>query len=154
MATASTTMAETSIKVIKFSGRKQDWIPWQVKHLARASRKGYREVLEGTEKVPTKREEELLDATKEDDKVKIKTVARNKEAYSDLILSMDDGTSHGNVAFDIVRQAFSTDYPSGNAAEAMARLKKWYAPESAPELARLQKIFFGTRQKRRQNPDL
>jgi hypothetical protein len=83
-------MAETSIKVIKFSGKKQDWITWQVKHLARASRKGYRDVLDGTLKIPTATEEALLDPSKDTDKIKL--VAKNKEAYSDLVLSMMDGT--------------------------------------------------------------
>jgi hypothetical protein len=109
-------------------------------------------VLEGTEKVPTKAEEALLGTTK--DANKIKTIAKNKEAYSDLILSMMDGTPHGNVALDIVRQAVSADYPNGDAADEMARLKKRYQPQSAPELVRLHKFFYGTRQKRRQDTDL
>jgi hypothetical protein len=108
-------------------------------------------VLEGSEKVPSKTEEALLDATKDADK--IKTVAKNKEACSDLILSMMDGTTHGNVAFDIVRQAVSADYPNGDAADVMARLNKKYQPETAPELARLSMIFYGARQRRRQDPD-
>jgi hypothetical protein len=145
-------MAETSIKVIKFSGKKQDWITWQGKHLARVARKGYREVFEGTEIVPTISEEASLDPTNDGDKNKL--VADNKEADSDLILSMMDGTPHGNVAFDIVRQAVSADYPNGDAADAMARLKKRYQPETASELARLHKLFQRTRQKRRQDPDL
>jgi hypothetical protein len=117
-------MAETSIKVIKFSGKNQDWITWQVKHLARASRKGYRDVLDGTVKIPTVTEEASLDPTNDADKIKL--VAKNKEAYSDLILSMMDGTPHGNVAFEIVRQAVSADYPNGDAADAMTRLKERY----------------------------
>jgi gag-polypeptide of LTR copia-type len=67
---------------------------------------------------------------------------------------MMDGAPHGNVAFDIVRQAVSVDYPNGDAVDLMARLKKRYQPETAPELARLHKIFYGTRQKRRQDTDL
>lgn len=106
-------------------------------------------------KIPTASEEVLLDPTVSDDAVKLKIAAKNEEAYSDLILSMMYGTPHGNVAFDIVRQAVSKpDYPNGNAEDAMARLKKRYQPDTAPELARLHKLFYGTRQKRNQDPDL
>ena len=149
---ATSTMAETSIKVIKFSGKRQDWIPWQVQHLARATRKWQREVLEGSVTIPTKTEEENLDPNVEADKEELKKAQKNKEAYSDLILSMNYGTPHGNVAFNIVRQAVTADeYPNGNAAEAFARLKKKYNPETAPELAQLHKIFFGAKQKRSQD---
>jgi hypothetical protein len=48
----------------------------------------------------------------------------------------------------------SADYPSGDSADAMARLKKRYQPDTAPELARLQSKFYGTRQKGRQDPDI
>jgi hypothetical protein len=106
----------------KFSGRKQDCITWHITHLAREARKGYREVLDGTVKIQTISEKASLDPTNDADKIKL--VAKNKEAYSDLILSMMDGTPHGNVAFDIVRQAVSADYPNGDAGDAMARLKK------------------------------
>lgn len=128
-------MTETSIKVIKFSGKRQDWIAWQVKHLARATKKGHRGVLDGSIVIPTKAEEELFDPTVEADKLELKKCQLNIDAYSDLILSMQDGTPHGNIAFNIVRQAVTDEYPNGNAAEAFTRLKKKYNPETAPELA-------------------
>lgn len=106
-------------------------------------------IIDGTDKIPTATEEAALDPS-----VKIKTATNNKEAYSDLILSMMYGTPHGNVAFDIVRQAVSTDYPNGNAADAISLLKKRYQPDTAPELARLHKLFYGTRQKKNQDPDI
>ena len=148
-------MTETSVKVIKFSGKRQDWIAWHVKHLARATKKGHREVLLGNVVIPTKAEEEQLDPTVEADKLELKKVQLNIDAYSDLILSMEDGTPHGNIAFNIVRQAVMVDeYPNGNAAEAFARLKRKYNPETAPELARLHKLFHGTKQNKNQDPDL
>ena len=58
----TSTMTETSIKVIKFSGKRQDWIPWQVQHLARATKKGHRGVLDGSVIIPTKTEEDQLDS--------------------------------------------------------------------------------------------
>ena len=67
---------------------------------------------------------------------------------------MQYGTPHGNIAFNIVRQAVTDEHPNGNAAEAFARLKKKYNPETAPELARLHKLFYGTKQKKNQDPNL
>jgi hypothetical protein len=147
-------MTETSIKVVKFSRKKQDWIQWQVQHLARAMKKGYRDVLTGIEKIPKKAEEAALDKTKAQDAALLKIAEKNKDVYSDLLLSMSFGTPHGSVAFDIVRQATSADYPESNTANAMARLKKRYQPDTAPELARLHKLFYGTKQKKKQDPDL
>ena len=40
-------MAETSIKVILFSGAKKDWSAWEEKFLSRATRRGYRDILLG-----------------------------------------------------------------------------------------------------------
>ena len=112
-------------------------------------------MLEGTIIIPTRTEESKLDPTVDADKEELKKVQKNKDAYSDLILSMNYGTPHGNVAFNIVRQAVTQDeYPNGHAGEAFAKLKKKYNPDSAPELARLHKLFYGARQKRSQDPDL
>ena len=47
-----TEAAETSIKVISFSGAKKDWEIWKYKFLARASRKGYKDLLTGKEAIP------------------------------------------------------------------------------------------------------
>ena len=40
---------ETTIKVLPFSGKTEDW-PWSEKFLARGGRKGYKGVLQGTVK--------------------------------------------------------------------------------------------------------
>ena len=42
----------TSIKVIPFSGKAVDWPVWSEKFLARARRKGYKNILLGKEVVP------------------------------------------------------------------------------------------------------
>ncbi len=44
-------MTEDSIKIIKFSGKQEDYTYWAEKFLARASIKGYDEILEGTVEV-------------------------------------------------------------------------------------------------------
>ncbi len=57
---------EKSIRVIKFSGKEDDWKYWSVKFLARADLHGFGELLIGEEKLPTKSEfalAEILDPT-------------------------------------------------------------------------------------------
>jgi len=55
---------ENSLKVIAFSGKKEDWKFWEVKFLARARRKGFREILLGTVTIP--HDDEKFDLTKPD----------------------------------------------------------------------------------------
>ena len=85
----NSTMTETSVKVIKFNGKRQDWITWMTQHLARATKKGYRGILDGTIVVPTKTEAKALDANDAADAVELKKVVFNSDAYSDLVLSME-----------------------------------------------------------------
>ena len=150
----TSTMAETSVKVIKYSGKRQDWIPWMTQHLARATMRGHRGILDGTVLVPTKTVAAGLDATDPIEALELKKLMLNVDAYSDLVLSMAYGTPQGNIAFDIVRQSVSDEYPDGNAREAFMKLKRKYQPETAPELARLHKLFFGTKHKKRQDPEI
>ena len=43
---------ETSIKVIPFSGKKKDWVTWNEKFMARAKRRGYKDLLLGKADIP------------------------------------------------------------------------------------------------------
>ena len=43
---------ETSIRVIQFSGKTKDWPVWEEKFLAKAKRKGFKDVLLGKYKIP------------------------------------------------------------------------------------------------------
>ncbi len=45
---------EKSIHVIKFSGLHNDWKYWLHKFLARASKRSYRQILDGTSTISTK----------------------------------------------------------------------------------------------------
>jgi len=44
---------EKNLKVIVFGGKQEDWKFWEMKFLARARRKGVREILLGTVKILT-----------------------------------------------------------------------------------------------------
>ena len=58
-----------SIKVISFTGKKKDWEAWEEKFLAKAKRKGYKDILLGKQEIPLDSKD--LDPSKDDDKVKI-----------------------------------------------------------------------------------
>ena len=55
---------EKSIKVIEFTGT--DFKIWSKKFVARANRKGYKGLLEGTEPIPTKSEYEAVESESND----------------------------------------------------------------------------------------
>jgi hypothetical protein len=58
-------MADTtvSIRVIPFTGKKEDWPIWSVKFLAPARCKGYRDVLLGKDITPSDADEPAATAT-------------------------------------------------------------------------------------------
>ena len=54
-------VGETSIRVVIFSGKKDDWESWKEKFSVRASIKGYEEILTGDEKVPATHESDFIE---------------------------------------------------------------------------------------------
>jgi hypothetical protein len=98
-----------SIKIIPFSGKKADWTAWSEKFLARARRRGYKEYLEGTERIPTDAEKPADTET-----ATVKEVYKGKRdlnelAYEDLVLCIDTTTPDGRVAFACVRGSKTND---------------------------------------------
>ena len=136
-----------SLKLITFSGKKRDWDAWEEKFLAKAKRKGYKELLQGKLTIPV--DSDVLDSDDDEDKEKIEIQEKNELAYGELILSMDTRESAGKVAFNIVRRSKSKDYPDGNAEVAWKGLKRKYAPTTAPSLAKLHKQFYGAKLKKK-----
>ena len=59
----------------------------------------------------------------------------------------------GKVAFSLVRASKSMEYPDGNIAVAWMRLKKKYAPTTAPTLAKYHKMFYGAKLRQGSDPD-
>ncbi len=141
-----------SMKVITFSGKKRDWDAWEEKFLAKAKRKGYKELLQGKLTIPV--DSDVLDLDGDEDKEKIDIQEKNELAYGELILSMDTRESAGKVAFSIVRQSKSKDYPDGNAKVAWKDLRRKYAPTTVPSLAKLHKQFYGAKLKKKADPDI
>ena len=139
---------ETSIKVVTFSGRKKDWPMWEEKFLARASHRGYKMVLtEDSVAIPKPDETGL---TPEQEKVK----KLNEKAYMDLILSMNTDQSGGSVAFNIIKSTKKGDYKEGNARLAWKKLKKKYAPTTAPSLMRMSELYANANLRKGSDPDV
>jgi hypothetical protein len=93
----------STIRVIPFYGKSEEWLTWSEKFLAKARRYGYKDLLLGMVKVP--RTDEDYDMESEAGK-KLTIAADMKElAYTVLILSIDDKTSSEKVAFNLVKSA-------------------------------------------------
>jgi hypothetical protein len=88
----------STIRVIPFYGKSQEWPTWSEKFLAKARRYGFKDVLLG--KVRT---DEDYDMESEERKKLTIAADMNELAYTELILLIDDKTSSGKVAFNLVR---------------------------------------------------
>ena len=128
------TSIEKAIRVISFTGKLEDWRMWSRKFLARARVKKYKEVLMGTQKVPS--HDEDLDLTTEAGKVKQKARTNNDNAYNDLLLSCAD-----EVSFGAVDEAVTDELPDGDACLAWKNLNAKYEPKMAASLVILKKEF-------------
>ncbi len=116
---------EKSDWVIEFSGKEEwleDWKKWSVKFLAGGNRRGYKKLLVGegktvgVDKVPTKTE---CEAAEHASSVHFEAVKKlgdlNVLLYEDIILSIDNKTAAGKVAFNLlVNTWYSEDFPEGN----------------------------------------
>ena len=154
----SSTDVEQSVKVIPFSGKRKDWAAWEEKFLARAKRKGFKDVLLGREEVPADIKEdgtpnEIAGETSEG-KSLLKARERNELAYGELVLAMDTTKSAGKVAFSIVKRSKTKKFPDGLASDAWKGLCRKYAPKTAPSLAKLYKAFYGAKLRKGVDPDM
>ena len=113
---------ELSIKIIPFSRKKEDWDIWEEKFLARASRKGYRRIVELDE--TNIHDEETPEAGLSLEECALKR--GNKLFYEDLILSIDSIESSRKIAFRLVKSCKTVRQPTGSAILAWKRLKEKY----------------------------
>lgn len=143
---------ESTIKVVLFSGKQEDWFVWEERFLAKAQRRGFKKLLLGKEDDIPKSSDEL-DITKPNEKKLVKIRNLNEYAYGELVMSMDISKPSGKVAFSIVRSSKSSDYVDGNAAIAWQRLTAKYAPTTAPSLVKLERQFRQSKLKLKSDPD-
>jgi hypothetical protein len=108
-----------TIRIIPFYGKSEEWPTWSERFLAKARRYGFKDVLSGKVKVPRNDEDYYM----ESDEEKKLTIAAdmNELAYTELILSIDDKTSSGKVAFNLVKGCKNKDFADGNASMARER---------------------------------
>ena len=94
----SATNSEENIKVIPFSGKMTEYSVWAVKFLARAKRRGYKDILKGSRQVPKKTDLEDSGVTEEQ-----KKASEAKElTYNDLTLSIATSIPSGRVVFNLI----------------------------------------------------
>ena len=150
---------EKNVKILPFSGKKSEFSVWSEQYLARAFLKGWKKVVDGTEKIPSESTIATYMAIEEtnrtdDQKKAIKVDKANKEAYSDLILSMEGTTTRGKVAFKLVKSAKTTANPSGDVSLAWKKLMNKYEPSTSTEYVDLQEKFFKAKLVPRGDPEL
>ena len=77
----------------------------------------------------------------ETDKNILKLDKLNKQAYMELILSIDKTTTRGCTAFRLVKNCRTKEYPDGNSCMAWERLKSKYAPRTSCPLMKHKKKY-------------
>ena len=69
----------------------------------------------------------------------------NQKAFTDLILSCDHTTPQGKIAFRLIKNSRSKDYPEGNSKVAWDRYRAKYNSKSLPSLLKKKKRFDNSR---------
>ena len=134
-------------RVPVFKGTKKDWVQWSEVFLARAKRRGYKELLTNSENLIPK---SGFDLSEEEKRIQ----ELNEVGYGDLILAMGMDKAGGKVAFNLVKKTKTTDYKDGNINVAWKNLTNKYCPTSAPSLTRITKTFYSAKMKEKTDPDL
>jgi hypothetical protein len=106
----------STIRVIPFCGKVDEWPVWSEKFLAKAKRYGFKDLLQGKLSIP--KFDESFDEDSDEGKKMLKNAEINEVAFTELILSIDAKSSEGKVAFNLVKGCKSKEYPDGNAATA------------------------------------
>jgi hypothetical protein len=91
----------SAIRVLNFSGRKEECPTWSEKFLAKAKRSGIKDVMLGNLQIPKTSEE--LEEKSEEGRRMIKNADLNELVFTELILSIDVSNSSGKIAFGILK---------------------------------------------------
>ena len=142
----------SAIRVLNFSGRKEEWPTWSEKFLAKAKRSGIKDVLLGKLEIPKTSDE--LEEKSEEGRRMMKNADLNELAFTELILSIDVSNSSGKIAFGILKSCKTKDYEDGNATHAWEKLKKKFDPVSAPTLVKTERMFRESKLGRNEDPEI
>ena len=81
--------------------------------MARAKRKGYKDILLGKKQAP--KDSDIFDTSNDAGKELQRRRDANELGFEELILSIDGKTKAGKVAFSLVKGSKDSDYADGNA---------------------------------------
>jgi hypothetical protein len=112
----------SSIRVLNFSGRKEEWPSWSEKFLAKAKRAGTEDVLLGKVKIPSSFE--VADEKTEEGKKLLRISERNEIAYTELILSIDVNNGQGKIAFGIVKSCKTKEFEDWGHSASLGEVKE------------------------------
>ena len=127
-----------AFEVAKFSGKIiVDWEAWSTKQLQMAKRKFYHNLLMGRKPVPTVSD---VAVAKPDDK-NTKLSELNKQAFEDIILSINHIMKQGKIMFYLVKNCTNSTYRDGNCKVAWDCMVAKCAPKTAHLLLKLKKRF-------------
>jgi hypothetical protein len=99
--------------VIPFYGKSEEWPTWSRKFLAKTRHYGFKDVMLG--KVRIHKTDEVYEMESEELKKLMIAADMIELAYTELILSIDDKTSNGKMAFNLVIGRKNKEYTDGNA---------------------------------------
>jgi hypothetical protein len=123
------------IRVLSFSGSKDEWPTWSEKFLAKAKRSVTKDVLLRMVLIP--KSSEVFDEKTDEGKRMLRIIDLNEMAFTKLVLSIDVISSSSKIAFGIVKSCKTKYYEDGHACLAWEKLKKKYDPVSAPSWLKL-----------------
>ena len=126
--------AKKGIRVIPFKGTQEEWRMWSRKFLARATMKGYKTILTGTQLVPNSTA--IIDESTATGKLEAQARLKNEQAYNELLmLCMEE------VCFGAVDEATTTNLPDGDAKKAWDNLITKYEPKTTASLVQVKLEF-------------
>ena len=127
---------EKAIRIIPFSGKKNDWRQWSRKFLAIAHRRGFKEYLDGTK---------TITSTSSADEIQ-----KNTQAYNEMLLAMSD-----DVSFGLVDESTTTLCPDGDAKLAWTKLQSKFESQTSASRVKLMNQFTNNKlRKLSQDPDV
>ena len=120
---------EKVIRIIAFSGKKNDWRQWSHTFMAVANKRGYKDYVDGTKKISS--------TTTDNEK------GNNIAAYIDMLLSMLD-----YVSFRLVDESTTSVYPDGDAFMAWSKLQQKFESQTSASRVKLMNQFTNNKLKK------
>ena len=99
---------EKTYRVVSFDGKKENYLMWSDKFMAKASILGYSDILLGDTQTPM--DNERIDETTTEGRLKTEARKSNKQAFNDILMAMQE-----NIGFGIVRESKTSELKEGYA---------------------------------------